>query len=71
MLKKAKKGAVELTKTGVVLGVGADVVGKVGGPTGGITAMSKFQPTYGALMGAGTALDMVKGLEGKKRKKRK
>jgi len=71
LLKKTKKDAEKLIIGGVVLGVGADVVGKVGGPTGGITAVSKFQPTYGALMGAGTALDMVRKLEGKKKKKRK
>jgi len=70
-MKKTKKKAVGLIKTGIVLGVGADVVTRVGGPTGGITTLSRFQPVIGTALGAGTAMDLVKGLNPKKRKRKK
>jgi len=71
MVKKARKHATELVKTGLVLGVGADVVHRVGGPTGGITTLSKFQPVIGTTIGAGTVLRTLKELQPKKKKRRK
>jgi len=68
MKKKMYKDALNLTKTGIVLGVGADFVGKVGGNAAGLNTLSGYTPVMGTLAGSGTTLKMLGNLIPKKRK---
>jgi len=64
------KKALEITKTSMILGVGSNVVAATGGNPAGLTAMSSMMPSVGTAMGAGMALDALRGLDSKKKKKR-
>ena len=70
-LKKARKASVELIKTSTILGVGAGVVTQAGGDAAGVGKFASYMPTIGSVLGAGTALDLLKEVKVKKRKKKK
>lgn len=79
MPKKRKKylgSVIDITKGGVALGVGAEVVGEVGGETGAFTKIGAFMPAMGTVIGAGFVVDALHELKGvsripKKKKRRK
>ena len=54
-----------------VLGVGATVVSKVGGPTAGISAAASFLPVIGVTIGGGAALRQLRKLQNPRKRKRK
>ena len=61
----------ELVKTSVVLGTGASVVTQAGGNAAGVGKFASYMPTVGSVLGAGTAISLLKGIKVKKRKKKK
>ena len=73
-MSKRKKGmvsdALALTTTGITLGVGANIISKVGGSTAGIASLSSFMPMIGTVKGAGYAIDALGELRIKKRRRR-
>lgn len=73
VFKKAKKNATDVLKTGVTLGVGSQVLGKVGSPQGqaAVGNLSKFLPIGSKVAGAGFAISATKMLVPKKTKKRR
>jgi len=74
-IKRGSKGAVELTKFGIIGGVGSSALTKIGGTAAtsgatGVSTMASYAPTMGTAMGAGMAMGMVKELAPKKRKRK-
>jgi len=69
--KNAVGTAVGITATAVSLGVGAGVVGQTGGPTGGLTTFSRFQPTVGAVSGGGLVIQSLNNLIGTTKRRRR
>jgi len=69
MKKKHIKNIMGLTVSGILLGVGAQAVGKAGGDTSAFTGISGFMPIVGTTMGAGMAFDELKSLNPKKKRK--
>jgi len=51
--------------TGMALGVGGTVIGKAGGSSAGITAVSGFMPAIGAISGSGAVFRQLKKLKKK------
>jgi len=62
-MKKMKKDAEELITTGAVLGLGSNVISKVGGSTAGVAAYSGFMPMIATAKGAETALKSLKKMK--------
>lgn len=56
---------------GTILGVGATIVGRVGGPTGGISAAASFLPVIGVTVGGGLALRQLRRLQSQEGRKRR
>ena len=54
-----------------ILGVGATVVSRVGGPTAGISAAASFLPVIGVTVGGGLALRQLRKLQGQTKRKRR
>jgi len=67
--RKAKRNVAGIVGTSVGLGVGASVVGGLGGNTAGLTSFGRFLPVAGTLGGASLALESVKGLTQKKKRR--
>ena len=67
--KKIINDAMGFTKTGIILGVGADAVTKAGGNAAGINALGSYMPAMGSIMGGGHTLNMLGDLIPKKKKK--
>jgi len=72
-LKKARKSSVELIKTGIITGVGASVIGSLGGGQVGANAqvgLSNFSRGFrpvGSVLGADLTLGLVSDLNSKKK----
>lgn len=62
MLKKYGKDSLELTKTGVTLGVGANLANTNANASQALGNASKALPLTGKVMGAGMVLNSVKQL---------
>lgn len=52
---------------GSILGIGATIVARTGGPTAGISAAASFLPVIGVTVGGGLALQQLRRLQGRKR----
>lgn len=66
-MKKYKKAILDMTKSGMVLGVGSHAVGKASGNAAGLTNISKFMPMMGNVIGAGTVLKLMPKIKKRKR----
>jgi len=55
---------------GSILGIGATVVARVDGPTGGISAAASFLPVIGVTVGGGLALRQLRRLQRQAKRKR-
>ena len=66
-MKKLKKDILDMTKAGLVTGIGSHVVVKAGGEAGGLANISKALPKVGTLVGAGVVLRSLPKI--KRRKK--
>ena len=64
-MKKLRKDIFSMTGTGVALGVGGTVIGKAGGSSAGITAVSGFMPAIGAISGSSAVFRQLKKLKKK------
>jgi len=74
--KKRVKQILDFTKAGVTMGVGSEILGKIGTTPAtkaaeGIGKMASFAPTMGTLIGAGWALDELGNLHKTVRKKKR
>ena len=56
---------------GSILGIGATVVARTGGPTAGISAAASFLPVVGVTVGGGLALRQLRNLQGQTKRKKK
>lgn len=70
-LEEARTSAATLTVTAFGLGVGAQIVGRAGGPTGGLQTFGKFQPVIGTAVGAKTTAQLLDETESKNKKRSK
>jgi len=70
-MKKLKKTILGMTKSGLVLGVGTQVVGRVGGETGGLANLSRALPKVGTIAGASTVMGMLPKIKTRKKRKRR
>lgn len=73
-LRRARESGVELTKTALVTGIGANILGGVGGQvaTQGQQGLSRFSRGFGpvgTVIGGRLSIDLVRDLTPKKRKK--
>ncbi len=71
MVKKLRKQIGGLIGTGIVLGVGSQVVTGVGGSASALTSVSRFMPTLGVAVGGLAVLRTLKGLNPIKKKRRR
>lgn len=69
LMKKYSETGLGITKASVVMGVGASAVHQAGGNAGGINAMANMMPTVGSVAGGGMAIQSLKMLDSKKKKK--
>ena len=53
-----------------IFGIGASVVARTGGPTAGISAAASFLPVLGTTIGSGLALQHLRRLQGRTKRKR-
>lgn len=75
-LKRARKSGVELTKTALVTGLGANILGGVGGQVAtqgqqGLSSFSRGFGPVGTIVGGRLSIDLVRDLAPKKRKSKK
>ena len=56
---------------GSILGIGATIVARTGGPTAGISAAASFLPVIGVTGGGGLALQQLRRLQGIEKRERK
>ena len=61
--KKMSKDVIDMTKSNIILCVGAGAVTKAGGSPAGLQALSGFMPVIGSIKGAGHSLKMIKKLK--------
>jgi len=54
-----------------ILGIGATVVARTGGPTAGISAAASFLPVIGVTVGGGLALRQLRSLQQQTKRKRR
>jgi len=69
-MKKLKKDILDLTKGGIIIGVGAEVTSKAGLAASGLGEIGRFYPIMGKLAGAGATVRILERL-GKKRRRKK
>lgn len=71
IIKRYGKDALSMTKSSIIIGVGASAVTASGGNAGGLNAMAGMMPAMGSVAGGGAVLGMLGGLNKpvKKRKK--
>lgn len=69
-MKNLKKGAIEITKVGVIGGVGASVITATGGNASGLSAMGTMMQPLGTTLGASAVLGQLRGLQPKKKHRR-
>lgn len=55
---------------GSILGIGATVVARTGGPTAGISAAASFLPAIGVTVGGGLALRQLRLLQNQDKRRR-
>ena len=67
--KKHVKNIKGMIGVGVLSGVGAIAIEKAGGSPAAITTASGYYPLVGTAIGAGMAMDAMKGLKPKKKSK--
>ena len=69
VIKRYGKDALSMTKTSIMLGVGAGVVTSAGGNAGGLNAMAGMMPAAGSALGGGMVIQSLKMLDTKKKRK--
>ena len=62
-MKKLTKDALDMTKSSIILSVGAGAVDKAGGSPAGLQTLSSFMPAIASIKGAGHSLKLVKKLK--------
>jgi len=70
-MKKLKKDILDLTKGGIIIGVGAEVTSKTGLASSGLGEVGRFFPVMGKLAGASATVRLLEGMTKKKRRKRR
>ncbi len=55
---------------GSVLGIGATIVARTGGPTAGISAAASFLPVMGVTIGGGLALKQLRKMQAQDKRRR-
>ncbi len=75
-LRRARRSGVELTKTALVTGLGADILGGVGGQVAtqgqqGLASFSRGFGPVGTIVGGRLSIDLVRELTPKKRSRRR
>lgn len=70
-IKRYGKDALSMTKSSIVIGVGASAVTAAGGNAGGLNAMAGMMPAMGSVAGGGAVLGMLSDLSMSKKRKRK
>lgn len=66
--KQVQKDVIDLTKTGVTLGVGSQVLVGVGGSAAPLQYVSRFMPTMGTIVGGKAVINTLKEIEPEKKK---
>lgn len=62
-MKKLFKDSMNMTKTGILLGVGANTITGLGGNAAGINALGNQMPIMGSVMGMGYVFGSLKKLK--------
>jgi len=70
-MKRALKDVRDLSRAGVITGVGAGVVSKAGGNASGMSAFASGFGTVGMIQGAGMSMRQMKRLSPTSKRKRR
>ena len=62
-MKKYRKDAMNMTMTGVTMGVGSKVISGAGGDASAISGMSAYMPVMGTVSGASATMRQMKKLK--------
>jgi hypothetical protein len=65
VLKKLMKDSMDITKTGIVLGIGSGVIHDSGGDALSLSGLSKALPTLGSLSGTSAVFTSLNKLKKK------